>query len=85
MDGMDKEGLLFPAVGNLDFIALATLPADHAGHPMKAGEKVAMQHGRVQDQSHGIPFLQLLEILAEGDLSSLAEMPLQFIAAFSLP
>lgn len=85
MDGMDKEGFLFSAVRNLDLIALTALPADHAGHPMEAGKKVAMQHGRVQDQGHGIASLQLLEVLAEGDLSSLAEMPLQFIAGFPLP
>lgn len=85
MNRVDDQQFFFSTISDADFVAPATLSTDHARQPVKSREKIAVLDGRIQDQGNGIPILQLLKVLAEGDFSFLAEMPLQFIAGLPLP
>lgn len=85
MNRVDNQQFFFPPIGDADFVAPATLSADHARQPVKSREKVPVLDCRIQDQRNGVTVLQLLKVLAERDFSFLAEMPLQFIACLPLP
>ncbi len=72
------------AIGNLDLIAKPSLSGNRSRRPMKAGEKPPVLHRGINLQADFISGRIALKILAEGNFSPFAIMPLEFVPGFPL-
>ena len=81
---MHIQRLFQLAVGNSDFIAESPPSGNRSRRAMKARKKPAVLHRGIDFQADFIAELVALEILAEGNFSPFAVMPLKLMAGLAL-
>ena len=74
----------FSMVINPHFITKSSLARNSSGHAMKTGEETAVLHRRINNKIDGIATIELLKIVVNGHLSSLAMMFGELMPGFTL-
>lgn len=81
---MNIQSFFFIPIIDLYLVAEPALPSHFPGQAVKTWEKLAGLHAGVDDQINSIPFLKLLEVLAQGEFSPFAVVDSEFMPGFSL-